>query len=155
MEVMMEFEKRTIIMLVNNISKNFRDKMRIKCEELGLVDAYRPIFWVLKEHDGCTQLDICKLTQLKAPTVSLTLQKMETSGFIKRVVDEDDKRNVRIFITEKGNDIQNEIGRLLKETETDFLKDLDESEQEVLKKLLLKVIYSIGLECQCSKGDKK
>ena len=151
----MEFEKRTIIMLVNNISKNFRDKMRVKCEELGLVDAYRPIFWVLKEHDGCTQLDICKLTQLKAPTVSLTLQKMETGGFIKRVVDEDDKRNVRIFITEKGNDIQTEIGRLLKETENEFLKDLDESEQEVLKKLLLKVIYSIGLECQCSKGEKK
>ena len=151
----MDFEKRTVIMLVNDVSKCFRDKMRIKCEELGLVDAYRPMFWVLKNYDGCTQLDICRLTQLKAPTVSLTLQKMEASGFITRVVDEDDKRNVRIFITEKGKDIQNEIGRLLKETETDFLKDLDESEQEVLKKLLVKVVYSIGLECKCSKGDSR
>ena len=59
----MDFEKRTIIMLVNNISKCFRDKMRVKTDELGLADTYRPIFWVLQNYDGCTQLDICKLTQ--------------------------------------------------------------------------------------------
>ena len=151
----MDFEKRTIIMLVNNISKCFRDKMRIKTDELGLADTYRPIFWVLKNYDGCTQLDICKLTQLKAPTVSLTLQKMEQIGFIRRASDEDDKRNIRIFITEKGTEVQKEIERLLKETEEEFLKDFDESEREVLKKLLIKMAYSIGIDCKCSKGDKQ
>ena len=151
----MDFEKRTIIMLVNNISKCFRDKMRVKTDEMGLADTYRPIFWVLKNYDGCTQLDICKLTQLKAPTVSLTLQKMEQIGFIRRASDEDDKRNTRIFITEKGTEVQKEIERLLKETEEEFLKDFDESEKEVLKKLLIKMAYSIGIDCKCSKGDKQ
>ena len=46
----MDLEKRTIMMLVNNISKCFRDKMRVKTDELGLVDTYRPIFWVLKNY---------------------------------------------------------------------------------------------------------
>ena len=129
--------------------------MRIKTDEMGLADTYRPIFWVLKNYDGCTQLDICKLTQLKAPTVSLTLRKMEQIGFIKRTSDEDDKRNTRIFITEKGTEVQKEIERLLKETEEEFLKDFDESEKEVLKKLLIKMAYSIGIDCKCSKGDKQ
>ena len=129
--------------------------MRIKTDEMGLADTYRPIFWVLKNYDGCTQLDICKLTQLKAPTVSLTLQKMEQIGFIRRASDEDDKRNTRIFITEKGTEVQQEIERLLKETEEEFLKDFDESEKEVLKKLLIKMAYSIGIDCKCSKGDKQ
>ena len=151
----MDFEKRTIIMLVNNISKCFRDKMRIKTDELGLADTYRPIFWVLKNYDGCTQLDICKLTQLKAPTVSLTLQKMEQIGYIRRASDEDDKRNIRIFITDEGKKVQKEIERLLKETEEEFLSDFDESEREVLKKLLIKMAYSVGIDCKCSKGDKQ
>lgn len=150
----MDLEKRTIMMLVNNISKCFRDKMRVKTDELGLADTYRPIFWVLKNYDGCTQLDICKLTQLKAPTVSLTLQKMEQIGFIRRASDEDDKRNTRIFITEKGTEVQQEIERLLKETEEEFLKEFDESEKEVLKKLLIKMAYSIGIDCKSPKGDK-
>ena len=150
----MDLEKRTIMMLVNNISKCFRDKMRVKTDELGLADTYRPIFWVLKNYDGCTQLDICKLTQLKAPTVSLTLQKMEQIGFIRRTSDEDDKRNTRIFITEKGTEVQQEIERLLKETEEEFLKEFDESEKEVLKKLLIKMAYSIGIDCKSPKGDK-
>ena len=150
----MDLEKRTIMMLVNNISKCFRDKMRVKTDELGLADTYRPIFWVLKNYDGCTQLDICKLTQLKAPTVSLTLQKMEQIGFIRRTSDEDDKRNTRIFITEKGTEVQQEIERLLKETEEEFLKEFDESEKEVLKRLLIKMAYSIGIDCKFPKGDK-
>ena len=128
--------------------------MRVKTDELGLADTYRPIFWVLKNYDGCTQLDICKLTQLKAPTVSLTLQKMEQIGFIRRASDEDDKRNTRIFITEKGTEVQQEIERLLKETEKEFLKEFDESEKEVLKKLLIKMAYSIGIDCKSPKGDK-
>lgn len=150
----MDFEKRTIIMLINDISKCFRDKMRVKTDELGLVDAYRPIFWVLKNYDGCTQLDICKLTQLKAPTVSLTLQKMEAGGFITRLADDNDKRNIRIYITDHGVEVRHEIERLLKETEEEFLRDFSDSEKEALKGLLVKMAYSIGLDCKCSKEVK-
>ena len=150
----MDLEKRTVIMLVNDISKCFRDKMRVKTDELGLVDAYRPIFWVLKNYDGCTQLDICRLTQLKAPTVSLTLQKMESGGFIRRVADDNDKRNIRIYITDHGIEIRNEIERLLKETEEEFLREFEEEERKALKGLLVKMAYSIGLDCKCSKEVK-
>lgn len=151
----MKLEDRTIMMLVNDLSKKFRDQMRLKSEERGIADAYRPVFFVLKKHNGCTQLDICKITQLKAPTVSLTLQKMESIGYIRREVDDDDKRNVRIYITEQGENVQKEIEKLLKETESELLKDLSESEQTTLKALLLKMAYSVGLQCNCSKGEKK
>ena len=73
--VMMKFEEKNIMMLIHDVAKCFRDKMRSKSEELGLVDAYRPIFFALQKNDGCTQLDIVNFTKLKAPTISLTLQK--------------------------------------------------------------------------------
>ena len=151
----MKLEDRTIMMLVNDLSKKFRDQMRLKSEERGIVDAYRPVFFVLKKHNGCTQLDICKITQLKAPTVSLTLQKMESIGYIRREIDDDDKRNVRIYITEEGENVQKEIEKLLKETEGELLKGLDESDKTTLKALLLKMAYSVGLDCNCGKGEKK
>ena len=108
----MKFEEKNIMMLIYDIAKGFRDKMRSKSEALGLVDAYRPILFALDRNDGCTQLDIVNFTKLKAPTISLTLQKMEASGLISRVENENDKRITNIFITEKGKEVQEVIKNL-------------------------------------------
>ena len=141
----MDLKDRTPMMLILDISKKFRDVMRDKSEAVGLVDSYRPILCVLKKHDGCTQQEICKYTQLKAPTISLTLQKMESDGFIRRDVDQNDKRNIRIYITDKVRGIQKEIDRMLKETDSEFFAGLNEEEVKQGKELLLKIASNIGL----------
>lgn len=141
----MDIKDRTPMMLILDISKKFRDVMREKSESIGLVDSYRPILCVLKKHDGCTQQDICKYTQLKAPTISLTLQKMESNGLIRRDVDQDDKRNIRIYITDKVLGMQKEIDRMLKETDNEFFKGLSEEEVKEGKEILLKIASNIGL----------
>ncbi len=147
----MDIKDRTPMMLILDISKRFRDVMREKSEEVGFVDSYRPILCVLKKHDGCTQQEICKYTQLKAPTISLTLQKMESDGFIRRDVDKDDKRNIRIYITDKVLGIQKEIDRMLKETDSEFFNGLSKEVVEKGKEILLKIASNIGL---FERGDK-
>lgn len=142
----MDFENHNAMQLIIDIAKCFRDKMRTKSEALGLVDAYRPIFIVLNKHNGCTQLDICNYTQLKAPTISLTLQKMEASGFIERKVNVEDKRNMNIFLTDKGLALHDDVHRLLKETEEEFFKDISNEEIESVKNILLKFMYNVGFD---------
>ena len=151
----MKFEEKNIMMLIHDIAKGFRDKMRSKSEALGLVDAYRPILFALDRKDGCTQLDIVNFTKLKAPTISLTLQKMEASGLISRVENDNDKRITNIFITEKGKEVQEVIKNLFMETDNEFLSCLDKDEEEFVKKVLLKMIDHIGLAEKClnEKGE--
>ena len=151
----MKFEEKNIMMLIHDIAKGFRDKMRFKSEALGLVDAYRPILFALDRKDGCTQLDIVNFTKLKAPTISLTLQKMEASGLISRVENDNDKRITNIFITEKGKEVQEVIKNLFMETDNEFLSCLDKDEEDFVKKVLLKMIDHIGLAEKClnEKGE--
>lgn len=149
----MKFEDKNIMMLIHDVAKGFRDRMRAKSEALGLVDAYRPIFFALAIKDGCTQLDIVNFSKLKAPTISLTLQKMELNGLIKRVENENDKRIVNIFITEKGKEMQEQIRNLFEETDNEFLSCLTEEELDETKKVLLKMINYIGIK-QCCHNDK-
>ena len=152
----MKFEEKNIMMLIHDIAKGFRDRMRSKSEALGLVDAHRPILFALAKKDGCTQLDIVNFTKLKAPTISLTLQKMELNGLIKRVENEQDKRIVNIFITEKGKEEHEKIKQLFDETDREFLSCLNGVELEETKKVLLKMIECIGIKqnCQNDKGEQ-
>ena len=111
----MKLEEKNIMMLIHDIAKGFRDKMRSKADSAGLVDAFRPILFALEKKDGCTQLDIVNFTKLKAPTISLTLQKMEANGLITRTENENDKRITNIYMTEKGRETQQLIKSLFDE----------------------------------------
>lgn len=99
-----EHEKTTLMKLID-ISKLFKDYMRKESDKIGLKCAYRPILFHLIMNEGLTQAEIAEKTLLKAPTVSLTLQKMEYEGLIVRKTDEEDQRQTRVYSTEKGLEI--------------------------------------------------
>lgn len=143
--------EKNVLMLMHDVDKSFKNTMNRKSESTGVIDAFRPILMMLNFNNGCTQLEIVKWTHLKAPTISLTLQKMELCGLIERKENESDKRNINIFITEKGKDLDNKIRCLFKETEEEFLKDLSEEELDFMKKLLRKILNNAGY----NEGDKK
>ena len=75
------------LMLVNRASKLFRNYMRINTEKEGLNDTYRPIIMILSKEDNLTQLELVKRTHFSAPSICLTLQKMELEGLIERKAD--------------------------------------------------------------------
>ena len=52
---------------------------------------------------SCTQSTIQKANAVPKQTVSSILKKFESEGYIFLVTDEDDRRNKKIILTEKGN----------------------------------------------------
>lgn len=132
-------EDKPTMMLVTEISKLFHDRLRTLSDQMGIPDGYRHILFTLKYGDGKTQCEISQLTHLKAPTVSVALQKMESDGLITRVSDEDDLRQSRIFITEKGKEIMHKFHTNLVTTEEMVLNGLSEEEETALRAILIKM----------------
>ena len=95
--------------LINEISKLFHDKLRRNSEELGFKSGYRQILRFLSHEDGVTQVDIARNSHFTAPTVSVTLKKMEDEGLISRKTDKKDTRRTRVFITEKGREWESKL----------------------------------------------
>lgn len=139
----MENSEKNIIMLMNDISKMFHSEMKKRTNEDSKMVTYRPILHMLIRYDGCNQLDVAKYTMLKAPTISITLRNMEADGLIKKVCDEEDKRNVRIFLTDKGKEQNEKIRVICDNLKNDILTGIDESKQEEVKKVLLKIINNL------------
>ena len=60
---------------------------------------------------GRSQRELADDMRLERATVTVTLQKLERGGFIRREPDPDDQRVMRIYPTEKGIEAENNIGQ--------------------------------------------
>ncbi|MBE5818082.1 MAG: winged helix-turn-helix transcriptional regulator [Clostridiales bacterium] len=132
-------EDKPTMFLVSEVSKLFHDRLRALSDQMGIPDGYRHILFSLKYGDGKTQCEISQITHLKAPTISVALQKMEADGLITRVSDEDDLRQSRIFITEKGRETMHKFHANLVMTEEMVLSGLSDEEEQTLREILIKM----------------
>lgn len=133
-------ENKNVLMLTADVHKIFHNHMRSVTEKNNLNNSYRPIIFFLSRNDGLTQLDLVNRTRLKAPTISLTLKKMEQDGLVKRIIDENDARKVCVHLTDKGKLYEEQIKKLLKETEQQVLSKLNKEESVELERILRKLI---------------
>ena len=133
-------EMLTPSMLLNDVSHLIRNKMRREGEASGMRQGYcRIMFHLAHGDDGGTQQDLVRRTKLSAPTISVALNRMEAEGLVKRQSDERDMRVTRVFLTEKGRQLNENMQRLVQEVEDDVRGDLSEEEIAQFKSTLLKI----------------
>ncbi len=131
----------TPMMLINDCSRQFRHRMRKFADDAGVPDGYRALLMHLayakaRGEDTITQYELAKHTHLTPPTVSVTLQKMERDGYITRVPDETDMRQMRVALTDKGLAVDRANHQKAVEIEGIATAGLSESDLAELTRLL-------------------
>ena len=89
--------------------------------------------------DGASQRRIVELTHLRPPTVSVILKKMQDEGIVELTVNAEDRRGMRVFLTDYGREVDRCAIEKIKETDSIALDGLSEEEQETLMELLCKI----------------
>jgi DNA-binding MarR family transcriptional regulator len=131
--------KCTPVSLVNDITLLYDAHMRIEMLKNGMRASYKHLLYSLSVKDGVTQLDLVRVTKLKAPTISTTLRNMETDGLVRRETDKDDARATRVYITEKGRETDKKVRAAAVKLEKAFLAGIEAAEKEQLINLLGKM----------------
>ena len=135
--------KPTPMMILNEVSHLMMDRIRSNHDELFAQRSIRLLIIELARKDGRTQLDLVKATHLKAPTVSVAMQKLEKEGIVTRRPDEYDQCAIRVFLTEKGREMDNRTRKSIHDAEEIAMVRLSEEERETLTKLLLKILEGL------------
>ena len=126
--------------LFNQVSRIVTKKFRRERDNMGLKEGYRHIVYHLSHgDDGATQQTIVAHTHLSAPTVSVSLGRMERENIVRRVTDESDQRSVHVYLTDKGWEMVNAMHRTHCDIEKIFSESLTEEEFEQLGFILKKV----------------
>ena len=135
--------KSACMKAISDISRAFHNEMKSKCDALGMKDSYIRVISYLAHNDGASQLDLVRFTGFKPPTISVTLQNMESDGFINRIPDADDNRIMRVFLSEKGREFDMNILSEIKLAQEKLLDGVSDSEAEQLNLIFGKIISNI------------
>ncbi|MFY9380916.1 MAG: MarR family winged helix-turn-helix transcriptional regulator [Eubacteriales bacterium] len=131
--------KMTPIRMINEVSRLFWEVAHEHYPNDMMQNSYRLILIQLAIREGRSQLEIAHATHLKPPTISVTLQKMEADGLVVRYVDRNDMRTTRVYLTEKGRDINRRVQSHIRAVDEIATSGLTEEEMESLYKILSKI----------------
>ncbi len=119
------------ITLVNMLAKVFEERVSTLTENEFLNQkASRFILFTLAINDGISQNDIVRATHLKGSTISVALSKLEKEGYVKRVNDLYDQRQIRVYLTEKGSNLNEERRNLIESLDKKALKGITAKEEK-------------------------
>ena len=101
-----------------------------------LSPAQGRILMVLWEQDDIPVRRLAALTSLDKSTLSLSLSRMEQFGIIRRTGDTNDRRVVRVTLTEEGRTLRKSCMAAMQELECMLYKDVSQQDKEVFLRVL-------------------
>lgn len=112
--------------------------------ELGLHPGQNVLLEALWEQDGQTPGELAARMRVAVPTAVRMAQRMEATGLVTRTPDQDDRRLVRIGLTDRGRQLREPLSAVRRQLSRTALAGIDEAEQRALGQTLLKVLANLG-----------
>ncbi|MBQ7411343.1 MAG: winged helix-turn-helix transcriptional regulator, partial [Clostridia bacterium] len=118
LEYLRKNQKRTTMVIANQLSKAFEDSMNKMVESPILKEkTARTALIYLSYKNGVTQQELVRVTQMKGSTVSIAISNLEKQGYVTKEANEYDMRSVKIYITSEGRRLATQIEAVLKDFE--------------------------------------
>lgn len=136
---MKEVSQTNLITLLRQISRLEHARSHELLEELGLYRGQHRILQTLWDENGLTHTELAQRAHVKPATISTTIQRMETAGLVERKQDLEDQRVSRVFLTETGRELQEDVERATKNIESEVFAEFTPEEQMLLRRLFLQM----------------
>ncbi|MBT4427649.1 MAG: MarR family transcriptional regulator [Rhodospirillaceae bacterium] len=95
--------------LVSVAARLFSRALQARFAEHDVSAGQWPLLLYLWEQDGLSQKQLARRVQIEEPTTTRTLDRMERDGLVRRVRDENDRRRINVFLTERGQHLREEL----------------------------------------------
>jgi DNA-binding MarR family transcriptional regulator len=122
------FRAESVGYQVNQLGRLLAQGLGARIAAYGVVPGQFAQLLALFEEDGLTQRDLCDRVRIEQATMANTLQRMERDGLVRVVPDPDDRRRVRVYLTDRARAIEDDLvtaARSLNASATEGLTDAE------------------------------
>jgi DNA-binding MarR family transcriptional regulator len=112
---------------------------------LRISPPHAGILRVLNKSAGLSQQELASMLKMHPSRLVGLVDELEMSGFVKRQEKADDRRTYALHLTDEGQAILGEIGRIAKEHQDSLLASLGKEEREQLADILQRIADDQGL----------
>ena len=117
-----------------------------RMEEYNIGQGQFMFLMELYIEDGKNQEDLSKIIKIDKGTTARAIKQLEEEGYVRREKDNLDKRANKVFLTEKGMDIKEDIYKILSQWESIISQSLEKEERILMINLLKKVCLNIDIQ---------
>ncbi len=110
-----------------------------KVAPLNITPVQALILGFLNNEDQITSSELGKRTGLDSATLTGLIDRMAAAQLIERRGNPDDRRSIKLHLTQSGRTTGAEAVRLIVEANREFLRKLTKNEQETLRTLIRKI----------------
>ncbi|MBB3142148.1 MarR family winged helix-turn-helix transcriptional regulator [Halomonas organivorans] len=103
--------------------------------------SFLRILWVT---EGLTQRELSEEAGLMEPTTFTALKAMEANGLIERRQLNGNRKNIHIYLTQRGRDLKKTLVPLAEEINEIAVKGVDDDDLQVTRRTLLKIISNLA-----------
>ncbi len=102
------------------------------------------VLYQLSQNDGLTIGTLSQKGGIDAPTVTGIVKRLEHSGLVERIHDREDRRVVKVFLTDEGRDILQYLPGVVKQFNDIMMNGFTSTEQRELIARLQKIIANLS-----------
>lgn len=142
----MESRKQPIGFLVKQINNVFEKDLNSKLKAIGVTSSQCAVLDYLfhTSKEEVSQRDVEQNLNLKNPTVTGLLKRLDEKGYVLCVPNADDKRRNNIYLTEKAYDIQRRMDADRKKLDKRLTRGMTKKEVAAVTRALEKMLYNIA-----------
>ena len=142
----MEKRTRPIGFMIKEINNVYEKDLNERLRKIGITSSQCAVLDYLfhTSRDEISQRDVEKALNLKNPTVTGILKRLDEKGYILCVPNAKDKRKKNIYLTEKAYDIQRRMETDRRKLDRELTRGMSKREVEALTKNLEKLLYNIA-----------
>src|ERR671933_2817875 len=132
---MQEYDfENSIGFIVNRAARSFVKALDLELhEKVGVTIGQWKVIVMLVKQNGLTQKETADKLGLEGPTLIPIIDKMEKEGLIMRKVDPSDRRNNRIYRTEKADALWNRMMQCASKVRQVSVKEISEADLKIMR----------------------
>lgn len=127
-------------------------------EKYGIGSGHFGYLMNLYREEGVSQDTLSRNLNVDKATTTRAVMKLESLGYIQRIPDPDDKRAYRVYLTERGRDIEPYVRKVLKNWAELITEGFNDEEKKIayalLKRMAENAILLKEQKLTISKTDK-
>ncbi|HIZ73820.1 MAG TPA: MarR family transcriptional regulator [Candidatus Mediterraneibacter stercoravium] len=142
----MERRGQPIGFMIKQINNVYEKDLNERLKTIGITSSQCAVLDYLfhTSREEVSQRDVERHLNLKNPTVTGLLKRLDEKGYILCVPNANDKRKKNIYLTEKAYDIQRRMENDRRKLDKELTRGMTKREIAALRKNLEKLLYNIA-----------
>lgn len=132
-------EPQSLDFLLAQISRLHHYRAHELFSSLGLYRGQPPLLFELWKQNGQTHGELAEKMRITPATATRMIQRMEKTGFVQRRPDASDQRVSRVYLTETGQAVREQLQQVWQQMEIENFGNFSAQEQAVLRDFLTRI----------------